>query len=127
LTIVLNGGLRSNAEIAHHLQFVDGVMIGREAYHNPWVMAGWDAAFYDAPESELTREQVEEHMVAYMEREAAAHGTPWYAIARHMLGLRHGLPGARKWRQVWSDHRLKGEPARVVMAAARRINPGSSA
>lgn len=57
-------------------------------------------------------------MVDYMEREAAAHGTGWYAIARHMLGLRHGLPGARRWRQVWSDHRLKHRPAREVLALA---------
>jgi len=55
-----------------------------------------------------------------MEREAAAHGTPWYAIARHMLGLYNGLPGARRWRQVWSDHRLKQLPAREVAQRARR-------
>jgi tRNA-dihydrouridine synthase A len=60
-------------------------------------------------------------MVQYMEREAAAHGTPWYAIARHMLGLRHGLPGARKWRQVWSDHRLKELPAREVWRIANPV------
>jgi tRNA-dihydrouridine synthase A len=66
----------------------------------------------------MSRESVEEQMVQYMEREAQAHGTPWYAIARHMLGLRHGLPGARRWRQVWSDHRLKGLPAREVWTQA---------
>jgi tRNA-dihydrouridine synthase A len=55
-----------------------------------------------------------------MEREASANGTSWYAIARHMLGLRHGMPGARKWRQVWSDHRLKALPARDVWALARQ-------
>ncbi len=137
LTICINGGIKTNDEIAVQLAQLDGVMVGREAYHNPWVMAGWDAAFFDSanhdfstvrtePVEALTRELVEDKMVAYMEREAAAHGTPWYAIARHMLGLRHGLPGARKWRQMWSDHRLKGEPARVVMAAARCINSESS-
>ncbi|RYF58562.1 MAG: tRNA dihydrouridine(20/20a) synthase DusA, partial [Comamonadaceae bacterium] len=57
-------------------------------------------------------------MVDYMERESAQHGTHWYSIARHMLGLRHGLPGARRWRQVWSDHRLKTLPAREVAALA---------
>ena len=57
-------------------------------------------------------------MVDYMEREAAQHGTPWYSIARHMLGLRHGQPGSRKWRQVWSDHRLKALTAREVSALA---------
>ncbi|HRO82299.1 MAG TPA: tRNA-dihydrouridine synthase, partial [Alicycliphilus denitrificans] len=97
----------------------DGVMVGREAYHNPWWLARWDEVFFGAEPGTLTREQVEEEMVAYMEREAAAHGTHWYAVARHMLGLRNGLPGARRWRQVWSDHRLKHLPAREVMALAR--------
>jgi tRNA-dihydrouridine synthase A len=94
-------------------------MVGRAAYHNPWWLAGWDARYFGAAPSTLTHEAVEEAMVRYMEREAAAHGTPWYAIARHMLGLRHGLPGARRWRQVWSDHRLKHLPAAEVMALAR--------
>ena len=66
----------------------------------------------------LSRESVEESMCDYMAREAAAHGTPWSNIARHMLGLRNGLPGARRWRQVWSDHRLKDLQPRDVMALA---------
>jgi tRNA-dihydrouridine synthase A len=120
LTISINGGIQTSAQVAEQLEQVDGVMLGREAYHNPWWLAGWDAAFFGEPPSDLTREQVEEQMVAYMEREAAQHGTSWYSIARHMLGLRHGLPGARKWRQVWSDHRLKELPARDVWAIARQ-------
>ena len=55
-----------------------------------------------------------------MEREARAHGTPWSSIARHMLGLRHGLPGARRWRQVWSDHRLRDVPPHEVMRIAHQ-------
>ena len=66
-------------------------------------------------------------MVDYMEREAAARGTSRYAIARHMLGLYNGLPGARRWRQVWSDHRLKQLPAREVGQMARRARQGSPA
>ena len=128
LTIAINGGVTTTAQVLEHLQTVDGVMLGREAYHNPWWLSGWDAAFFGADafagahESNtrevMTRESVEEQMVVYMEREAAAHGTPWYAIARHMLGLRHGLSGARRWRQVWSDHKLKELPARTVYAQA---------
>lgn len=57
-------------------------------------------------------------MVRYMEREVAQHGTPWPAIARCMLGLRHGLRGARRWRQVWSDHKLKHLPPREVWRLA---------
>jgi tRNA-dihydrouridine synthase A len=118
-TIVVNGGLTSSEQVLAQLQQVDGVMIGREAYHNPWWLSQWDAQFYGEPALERTREQVEADMVAYMLREAATHGTPWYPIARHMLGLRHGLPGARRWRQVWSDHRLKAHDPREVMALAR--------
>jgi tRNA-dihydrouridine synthase A len=118
LTIAINGGISTVQQIAEQLAQLDGVMVGREAYHNPWSLASWDADFFGAQASALSRESVEAQMVAYMEREAAANGTHWYAIARHMLGLRHGQPGARRWRQVWSDHKLKGLPAAAVMAQA---------
>ncbi|MDO8719288.1 MAG: tRNA-dihydrouridine synthase, partial [Polaromonas sp.] len=119
LTIAVNGGLTTTAQVQEQLQQVDGVMLGREAYHNPWWLSEWDAAFYGAAPSDMSRESVEEQMVEYMEREAAAHGTPWYPIARHMLGLRHGLAGSRRWRQIWSDHRLKALPAREVLNLTR--------
>ena len=119
LTIAINGGFQADAAVQEQLALVDGVMVGREAYHNPWWLARWDELFFGAAPSTLTREEVEEQMVEYMEREAATHGTHWYAIARHMLGLRNGLPGARRWRQVWSDHHLKHLSAREVMALAR--------
>ncbi len=119
LTIAINGGFATDDAVLAQLDHVDGVMVGREAYHNPWWLARWDSAFYGAPDRALTREGVEEAMVEYMEREAAQHGTHWYSVARHMLGLRNGLPGARRWRQVWSDHRLKHLPARDVMQLAR--------
>ena len=129
LTLAINGGFTADEAVHEQLAVLDGVMVGREAYHNPWWLAGWDAAFYgDADAPTLTREGVEARMVDYMEREAAQHGTHWYAIARHMLGLRHGLPGARRWRQVWSDHRLKELPAREVAAlAAATVRPAREA
>ena len=105
--------------VAEHLQQVDGVMVGREAYHNPWLLTSWDERFYAGAALRLSRDAVEEQMVAYMERAYAEDGCPWYAIARHMLGLHHGQRGARKWRQVWSDHRLKPLPPREVWALAR--------
>jgi len=123
LTIVVNGGINTGAQVTAQLAQLDGVMVGREAYHNPWWLAEWDEAFYGAAPSGLTREAAEAQMVDYMEREAAEHGTPWYAIARHMLGLRHGLAGARRWRQVWSDHKLKTRPPREVMALAHEAVP----
>ena len=119
LTIAVNGGITTDTQIADQLQLVDGVMVGREAYHNPWVMASWDETFFGAAPNGLTREAVEAQMCDYMVRQAAAWGTSWSSVARHMLGLRNGLPGARRWRRVWSDHRMKHLPAREVMQIAR--------
>jgi len=116
--IVINGGIQTDELIQAQLQKVDGVMIGRAAYHYPWWLASFDEKYYREPPSEITREQVEAQMVRYMERERLEHGTPWHAIARHMLGLRHGLKGARRWRQVWSDHRLKSLPPDEVARLA---------
>ncbi|MEO7808094.1 MAG: tRNA dihydrouridine(20/20a) synthase DusA [Ramlibacter sp.] len=118
LLFAVNGGIKTDEQVADQLQQVDGVMVGREAYHNPWWLARWDAQFFGASNTALTREAVEERMVDYMAREQAARGTPWSSVARHMLGLRNGLPGARRWRQVWSDHKLKGLHPRDVMALA---------
>ncbi len=120
LTIVVNGGIKTTADMAAQLQHADGVMIGREAYHNPWCLTGWDATFFNDPHPLPSREAVEETMVAYMERAHTEDGCPWYAIARHMLGLYHGQRGARLWRQVWSDHRLKPLPPREVWQLARQ-------
>ena len=119
LTIVLNGGVTGDEQIAAHLQQVDGVMLGREAYHHPWIMTAWDQRFLGGGPCPLSQDEVEAAMVAYMQRELAEDGTPWSAIARHMLGLHHGRRGARLWRQVWSDHKLKARPAEEVWALAR--------
>ena len=117
LVIAINGGIKNDAEVSAHLQQLDGVMIGREAYHNPWWLASWDRSFFGAAMREISRDSIEAEMVDYMSR-AALQGTPWPSIARHMLGLRHGQPGARVWRQVWSDHRLKALPAHEVWRIA---------
>jgi tRNA-dihydrouridine synthase A len=124
LTFVLNGGLKRDEDIAAHLDHVHGVMLGREAYHHPWTMADWDQRFFADGSARPEREAVERAMVAYMEREAAARGTPWPNIARHMMGLWNGMPGARRWRQVWSDHRLKSaSPAQVHALAGEALAP----
>ena len=107
LTFVVNGGITNAAQIEEQLQLADGVMLGREAYHNPWSMADWDARWWGAKAAPLaTREEVEAGVVRYMEQQARS-GVPWAHIARHMMGLWTGTPGARRWRQVWSDHKLK--------------------
>ncbi len=117
LTFVLNGGIASDAAIAEQLKHVDGVMLGRHAYHEPWAMAAWDDRFFGETGPATSREQVEVRWVGYLERLQAA-GTPWPHAMRHALGLWNGTPGARRWRQVWSDHRLKLEPPRQVAALA---------
>jgi tRNA-dihydrouridine synthase A len=138
LTIVVNGGLEAPAQIAEQLAHVDGVMVGRRAYHHPWDLAGWDEAFLgaggaspglatgcDAAAAWEGIDEVERAMVDYMQREQAVRGTPWPQVARHMLGLRNGQPGARRWRQVWSDHRLRERRPEEVARLARQARVGT--
>lgn len=131
LEFVLNGGVSTTEQLHQHLVHVDGVMLGREAYQNPWWLAQWDAKVcqsepytnHQSIPTILSHELVEQQMVSYMQREQAAYGTPWTNIARHMLGLRHGLPGSRRWRQVWSDHKLRTcSPEQVMELAHGRLN-----
>jgi tRNA-dihydrouridine synthase A len=117
LGIVINGGIGGDADIRRHLQQVDGVMLGRQAYHHPWSMHGWDRDFLAHDAAPPTREAVEAAMLRYMQN-LQARGLPWSHAARHMLGLWNGTPGARRWRQVWSDHRLKTLPVAQVAAQA---------
>jgi tRNA-dihydrouridine synthase A len=119
LTIVLNGGVTDSEQIREHLAQVDGVMLGREAYHHPWAMADWDQQFFDGAPRTTDRDAVESQMVDYMARKVGQ-GVPWSHVARHMLGLWNGTPGARRWRQVWSDHKLKAEAPRTVWQHAQR-------
>jgi tRNA-dihydrouridine synthase A len=120
-TIVANGGLADTTAMAAELAHVDGVMIGRAAYHQPWLLAEWDAHLVqgrqEAPADR--RAEIEARMVDYMAQQQRDHGTPWPAIARHMMGLWHGAPGARRWRQVWSDHRLRDRPPAEVSRQAQ--------
>jgi tRNA-dihydrouridine synthase A len=124
LEIIINGGIKTDDEIAMHLQHVDGVMIGREAYHNPYVMAGWDARFYGDATPPKTREQVLEAMIPYIRAELDRYGPLGLrlnSITRHMLGLMAGLPGARGYRQMLSDSRrlAEGNPELLLEAAGR--------
>jgi tRNA-dihydrouridine synthase A len=126
LFFVINGGIRSIQEIQTHLLELDGVMVGREAYHNPWMLTQWDKAL-GHQSSVLSHDIVEAQMVDYMVKQSAL-GVPWFAVSRHILGLRHGQAGARKWRQVWSDHRLKQLPAvEVAKLATQALLPTRSA
>ena len=123
LEILINGGVKSDDEIAAQLDHVDGVMVGRQAYHEPWQMAQWDQRFFGEAQAPVaSREAVEAQWLDYLDRQVAL-GRPWSQAMRHALGLWNGLPGARRWRQVWSDHKLKAMAPREVskLATAARL------
>jgi tRNA-dihydrouridine synthase A len=101
LAIIINGGVASVQDGLVHLPHVDGVMLGRAAYHNPWDLAGVDPLFAGDASPVTTRRQAVETMLPYI-GEQLADGQPLHRITRHMLGLYHGQPGGRIWRQVLS-------------------------
>jgi tRNA-dihydrouridine synthase A len=96
--IGINGGLRSLDEALEHLPHVDGVMLGRAACETPMILAGADHRIYGEDSVPADPFAVGERMIAYAERECAK-GTRIHHITRNMLGLFHGRPGARMWRQ----------------------------
>jgi len=118
LTIVANGGVSSDADIASHLAHADGVMVGRHAYHEPWALASWDARWFGERGPAASREQVMAQWVAYLET-LAPQGIAWPAAMRHALGLYNGVPGARAWRRAWSEPAHRGLAPRVVAEVAR--------
>ncbi len=101
-TFVLNGGLISIEAARRVLERVDGVMLGRAAYHEPYLLAAVDAVLFGDVARVRSREAVVAGMTAYLRRVAAAE-IPARAVTRHMLGLYHGQPNARRWRQMLSD------------------------
>jgi len=124
--IIINGGIKTLSEIDGHLQHVDGVMLGREAYHNPFVMATFDQRYYGDTRAPLTRAQVLHAMIPYIQAQLAQHGPDGLklnSITRHMLGLMTGLPGARAFRQTLSDSKkLALGDANLLLEAAARLN-----
>jgi tRNA-dihydrouridine synthase A len=103
LPIVINGGVLTLEAAAGFLDRLDGVMIGREAYHNPYLLAGADALIFDDPAPPPTRREVLDAFVPYVERQLAA-GVPLNAMTRHVLGLFQGQPGARAFRRHLSEN-----------------------
>ena len=102
LSVVINGGIRTTPEVHQHLRHVDGVMIGREAYHNPYWLASFDREFFGDSSPAPSREIVETRMAQYVARVSAS-GVPRHSVMRHTLGLYHGMPGARAWRRSMSQ------------------------
>lgn len=123
LEIIINGGITSHEAGLAHLQHVDGVMIGREAYHNPFSLAQVDELYYGAAPSTITRDQAMLAMRPFIEAELKA-GTPLRFITRHVLGLYQGVYGARNWRRMLSDAKLlKNADWRLIEQAMREVAP----
>jgi tRNA-dihydrouridine synthase A len=103
LHIDINGGIQTLEEVGQHLQHVDGVMMGRAVYHNPYLLAEADQTIFEQDQPTLSRHEVIEMMLPYIERRMRE-GRPLKSITRHLLGLFQGKPGARRWRRHLSEN-----------------------
>ncbi len=102
LTICINGGVQSLDEAVSQLAHVDGVMVGRATYQNPYMLAEVDRRIFGTAAPTLSREDVIERFLPYVSQQLAK-GTPLKAMTRHILGLFNGVPGARAWRRHLSE------------------------
>jgi tRNA-dihydrouridine synthase A len=117
LDIHLNGGLETLAQSTPHLENLDGIMLGRAAYHNPWILQGVDSQFTGQVAPCVTRRDVVMAMVPYI-NEQVGRGLYLHRITRHMLGLYHAQPGGRMWRQIISTESCKpGANSSVLLRA----------
>lgn len=121
LELVLNGGIKTLDECRTHLQTFDGVMLGREAYHNPYLLAEVDQQLFGSAAPVVSRaeamEKLRPYIVAHMQSGGAMHH-----ITRHILGLGQGFPGARRFRQLLSaDIHKTSEPLKVLDQAAELL------
>lgn len=105
LNIILNGGLKTTEQIFQALEHTDGVMIGREAYQNPYMLSELEHLILKTPDLP-SRHQVLDNMMPYIQTELEG-GVALKDITRHMLGLFQGIPGARKWRRILSENAYK--------------------
>lgn len=121
LQVVLNGGVTDLDAAAAHLERVDGVMIGRAAYQDPYLLAEADRRFFGATDPPPSRHQVVEALLAYVERRLAD-GVALTGITRHILGLFNGAPGSRAWRRHLSRHAHRpGAGVEVIREAAAMV------
>ena len=119
LTLVVNGGIKSTADIAKHWAQLDGVMIGREAYHNPFFLAEIETQLFQ--HSDVTRGQVLSDYLLYVDSQLTE-GVALQSMSRHILGLFSGLPGGKHWRRYLSEHsRHKNAGVEVILAALEQV------
>ncbi len=125
LEIIVNGGITDLKLAQRQLQHVDGVMMGRTAYHDPYLLAEVDALFYGDVHTVPSRHEIIEALIPYVERELAQ-GARLHHIARHILGLYQGKPGARRWRRYLSEHTHRADAdSGVLRAAAALLMPAA--
>jgi len=122
MIIVLNGGIASLASAAEHLAHVDGVMMGRAAYQEPWRLLGADPLMFGEPAPFESVKDAGLALIPYVERETAR-GTRLYAIARHLLGLFHAVPGARAFRRHLATEGVKPGAGPKVLRDAFALVP----
>ncbi len=121
LEIAINGGIRSIAECQQHLQYVDGVMLGREAYQNPWLLHAVDDELFGSGTRPDNRHAVLEAYFPYVERQLQQ-GVPLQHMTRHVLGLFHGQPGGKRFRRYLSEHaHLPGANLATLRAALDQV------
>ena len=121
LEIVLNGGIANLQECVAHLQHFDGVMLGRSAYHNPYLLAEADRLLFGDRHPVPSRDDVMQALLPYVERELAR-GTRLQSICRHLLGLFHAAPGGRLWRRHLSENAVKPGAGVEVLRAAWELS-----
>ena len=118
LTIVINGGIKTIKSVQQQLEHVDGVMIGREAYNNPYMLASVDKDIYQDKDAAIkTREEIVYQMCDYIDSELA-NGVALHSITRHILGLYQGIPGAKAWRRYLSENAHSPDADSSVVRAA---------
>ena len=122
LEIILNGGITTLDQAEAVLQQVDGVMVGREAYHNPYLLADVDRRFFGESEEPRSREMIMRLLIPYIQQQLEqGEGVRLSSISRHILGLFHGEPGARGWRRHLSENVCKADAGIDVILAALPI------
>ncbi|MAT95350.1 MAG: tRNA dihydrouridine(20/20a) synthase DusA [Halioglobus sp.] len=120
LTIVLNGGIQSLEECEEHLRHVDGVMLGREAYQNPWLLADADRRLFGVDNPAACRDDVLRALLPYIETHLAGGGRLNH-VTRHLLGLYQGVPGARRFRRHLSENAFRPEAGADVLRRAQQL------
>ncbi len=120
--VILNGGLKTSAQIIEQIDNVDGVMIGREAYQNPFALIDMEQALFGSDEMAGTRHDVVRQFLNYVDDQRTA-GVPLKSMTRHILGLFNGLPGARAWRRHLSEHAVRADAGPEVIEAALALVP----